>query len=162
MTMQIFRTKQIISHNNESKVLKRCLSQWDLAFLGVGAIIGTGIFVLTGIAAATLAGPAIILSFIIAGFACAFAALSYAELAAAVGGCGSAYGYSYAAFGELIAFIIGWDLLLEYGISVAAVANGWSGYFNNALASIGMPLPVSLTKAPILEALLICQRQQSY
>ncbi len=154
MTMQIFRTKQIISHNNESKVLKRCLSQWDLAFLGVGAIIGTGIFVLTGIAAATLAGPAIILSFIIAGFACAFAALSYAELAAAVGGCGSAYGYSYAAFGELIAFIIGWDLLLEYGISVAAVANGWSGYFNNALASIGMPLPVSLTKAPILGGII--------
>jgi APA family basic amino acid/polyamine antiporter len=154
MTIQIFRTKQIVSHKDASKGLKRCLSQWDLAFLGVGAIIGTGIFVLTGIAAATQAGPAIVLSFIIAGFACAFAALSYAELAAAVGGCGSAYGYSYAAFGEVIAFIIGWDLLLEYGISVAAVANGWSGYFNNALTTIGIPLPESLTKAPILGGII--------
>ena len=115
MSIQIFRTKQIVSHKDASKGLRRCLSQWDLAFLGVGAIIGTGIFVLTGIAAATQAGPAIVLSFIIAGFACAFAALSYAELAAAVGGCGSAYGYSYAAFGELIAFIIGWDLYLNMG-----------------------------------------------
>jgi APA family basic amino acid/polyamine antiporter len=88
------------------------------------------------------------LSFVIAGLACAFAALSYAELSASVGGCGSAYGYSYAAFGEMIAFIIGWDLLLEYGISVAAVANGWAGYFNNALTAIGFPLPEVLTKAP--------------
>jgi APA family basic amino acid/polyamine antiporter len=148
MPLQIFRTKQVVSHDDLDHVLKRCLSAWDLAFLGVGAIIGTGIFVLTGIAAATQAGPAIILSFIIAGFACAFAALSYAELSSSVGGCGSAYGYSYAAFGELIAFIIGWDLLLEYGISVAAVANGWSGYFNNALTAIGMPLPDLLTKSP--------------
>ncbi len=154
MALQIFRTKPIASHNDHSNGLKRCLSKWDLAFLGVGAIIGTGIFVLTGIAAATQAGPAIVVSFIIAGFACGFAALSYAELSSAVGGCGSAYGYSYAAFGELIAFIIGWDLLLEYGISVAAVANGWSGYFNNALTAIGMPLPESLTKAPILGGII--------
>ena len=137
MSLQIFRTKQVATHDIHSKGLNRCLSAWDLAFLGVGAIIGTGIFVLTGIAAATQSGPAVILSFVIAGLACAFAALSYAELASSVGGCGSAYGYSYAAFGELIAFIIGWDLLLEYGISVAAVANGWSGYFNNALTAIG-------------------------
>ncbi|MEI6066921.1 MAG: amino acid permease [Methylococcaceae bacterium] len=150
MSLQIFRTKQVVAHNDLDHVLKRCLSAWDLTFLGVGAIIGTGIFVLTGIAAATQAGPAVVLSFIIAGLACAFAALSYAELSSAVGGCGSAYGYSYAAFGELIAFIIGWDLLLEYGISVAAVANGWSGYFNNALTAIGMPLPDMLTKAPKL------------
>ena len=148
MTLQIFRTKQVVEYNDLDPVLKRCLSAWDLTFLGVGAIIGTGIFVLTGIAAATQAGPAVVLSFIIAGLACAFAALSYAELSSAVGGCGSAYGYSYAAFGELIAFIIGWDLLLEYGISVAAVANGWSGYFNNALTAIGIPLPDMLTKAP--------------
>jgi APA family basic amino acid/polyamine antiporter len=154
MALQIFRTKPIASHNDNSNGLKRCLSKWDLAFLGVGAIIGTGIFVLTGIAAATQAGPAIVVSFIIAGSACGFAALSYAELSSAVGGCGSAYGYSYAAFGELIAFIIGWDLLLEYGISVAAVANGWSGYFNNALTAIGMPLPESLTKAPILGGII--------
>jgi len=150
MALQIFRTKPIAPHGTHTKGLNRCLSAWDLAFLGVGAIIGTGIFVLTGIAAATQAGPAVILSFVIAGLACAFAALSYAELAAAVGGCGSAYGYSYAAFGELMAFIIGWDLLLEYGISVAAVANGWSGYFNNALTAIGFGLPDMLTKAPKL------------
>ena len=90
MSLPIFRTKQIVSHSEESHGLKRCLSAWDLTFLGVGAIIGTGIFVLTGIAAATQAGPAIIISFILAGLACAFAALSYAELSATVGGCGSA------------------------------------------------------------------------
>jgi len=150
MTLQIFRTKQVISDEHERTDLKRCLSKWDLAFLGIGAIIGTGIFVLTGIAAATQSGPAVVLSFILAGLACTFAALSYAELSAAIGGCGSAYGYSYAAFGELVAWIIGWDLLLEYGISVAAVANGWSGYFNNALTAIGIPLPEALTKAPKL------------
>ncbi len=150
MALQIFRTKHVAVEEDSGHVLKRCLSAWDLAFLGIGAIIGTGIFVLTGIAAATQSGPAVVLSFIIAGFACAFAALAYAELASSVGGCGSAYGYSYAAFGELIAWIIGWDLLLEYGISVAAVANGWSGYFNNALTAIGMALPEMLTKAPKL------------
>jgi APA family basic amino acid/polyamine antiporter len=149
MALQIFRTKHVTSEEDSiDHGLKRCLSAWDLAFLGIGAIIGTGIFVLTGIAAATQSGPAVMLSFIIAGLACGFAALSYAELSASVGGCGSAYGYSYAAFGEVIAFIIGWDLLLEYGISVAAVANGWSGYFNNALTAIGFPLPEVLTKAP--------------
>ena len=154
MALQIFRTKKIVSHSDSNDGLKRCLSAWDLVFLGVGAIIGTGIFVLTGIAAATQAGPAIVLSFVIAGLACAFAALSYAELSSAVGGCGSAYGYSYAAFGELIAFIIGWDLLLEYGISVAAVANGWSGYFQNALTALGIPLPDALTKAPVLGGII--------
>jgi len=154
MLLQIFRTKRVTSHDDTDHVLNRCLSAWDLAFLGVGAIIGTGIFVLTGIAAATQAGPAIVLSFIIAGLACAFAALSYAELSSSIGGCGSAYGYSYAAFGELIAFIIGWDLLLEYGIAVAAVSNGWSGYFNNALTAIGIPLPEVLTKAPKLGGII--------
>lgn len=155
MTHQIFRTKHVIADPEDSEHgLKRCLSAWDLAFLGVGAIIGTGIFVLTGIAAATQAGPAVVVSFILAGLACTFAALSYAELAAAVGGCGSAYGYSYAAFGELIAWIIGWDLLLEYGISVAAVANGWSGYFCNALNALGIPLPEDLTKAPKLGGII--------
>lgn len=155
MSLEIFRTKPIqASAEDDPHSLKRCLSAWDLAFLGIGAIIGTGIFVLTGIAAATQAGPAVVLSFVIAGIACAFAALSYAELAAAIGGCGSAYGYSYAAFGELCAFIIGWDLLLEYGISVAAVANGWSGYFNNALTAIGLPLPEALTKAPKLGGII--------
>ena len=88
MSLQIFRTKHVVTHDGHDHGLKRCLSAWDLAFLGVGAIIGTGIFVLTGIAAATQSGPAIVLSFVIAGLACAFAALSYAELSAAVGGCG--------------------------------------------------------------------------
>jgi APA family basic amino acid/polyamine antiporter len=154
MALKIFRTKHVQSFDESEDSLHRCLSAWDLAFLGIGAIIGTGIFVLTGIAAATQAGPAVILSFVIAGAACVFAALSYAELSAAVGGCGSAYGYSYAAFGELFAFIIGWDLLLEYGISVAAVANGWSGYFCNALVAIDLPLPGLLTKAPKLGGII--------
>lgn len=154
MALKIFRTKHVQSFDEGEESLHRCLSAWDLTFLGIGAIIGTGIFVLTGIAAATQAGPAVILSFVIAGFACAFAALSYAELSAAVGGCGSAYGYTYSAFGELFAFIIGWDLLLEYGISVAAVANGWSGYFCNALAAIDIPLPDALTKAPKLGGII--------
>ena len=154
MIRQIFRTKQIKPFDKSDQSLKRCLSAWDLTFLGVGAIIGTGIFVLTGIAAATQAGPGVVLSFVIAGIACAFAALSYAELSAAIGGCGSAYGYSYAAFGELFAFLIGWALLLEYGISVAAVANGWSGYFCSALSAIGFPLPETLTKAPQLGGII--------
>lgn len=144
--MQIFRTKRIATEHGGG--LKRCLGAFDLALLGIGAIIGTGIFVLTGIAAANQAGPAIVLSFVIAGFACAFAALAYAELAAAVGGCGSAYGYSYAAFGEIVAWVIGWILLLEYGVAVAAVATGWAGYFNNALTAMGMGLPDALTHAP--------------
>jgi len=146
--MQILRTKPITPDNNDGPGLKKCLSAFDLTFLGIGAIIGTGIFVLTGVAAATLSGPAVILSFVVAGIACGFSALAYAELAASVGGCGSAYGYSYAAFGELMAWIIGWDLLLEYGVAIAAVANGWSGYFVNALTAIGLGLPEALTRAP--------------
>lgn len=142
----LFRKKPITQESESG--LRKCLSAFDLTMLGIGAIIGTGIFVLTGVAAATQAGPAVILSFIIAGTACAFAALSYSELSSSVGGCGSAYGYSYAAFGELIAWIIGWDLVLEYGVAVAAVANGWSGYFNNALTAIGLGLPEMLTKGP--------------
>jgi APA family basic amino acid/polyamine antiporter len=143
----LFR-KKAVAYDNSEFGLKRCLSALDLALLGIGAIIGTGIFVLTGIAAATQSGPAVVVSFIVAGLACGFAALSYAELASSVGGCGSAYGYSYAAFGELIAWIIAWDLILEYGVSVAAVANGWSGYFNNALTAMGIGLPDALTKGP--------------
>lgn len=140
------RTKRVDQHADSA--LKPCLSATDLTLLGIGAIIGTGIFVLTGHAAAHQAGPAVTLSFIFAGLACAFAALCYAELAATVGGCGSAYGYSYAAFGEIIAWIVGWDLILEYGMSVAAVANGWAGYFSNALSALGHPLPALLTHAP--------------
>ncbi|MBK9132491.1 MAG: amino acid permease [Gammaproteobacteria bacterium] len=146
--MNLFRTKAINADMYCDTGLRRCLSAFDLTMLGIGAIIGAGIFVLTGIAAATKAGPAIMLSFVLAGFACAFAALAYAELAAAVGGCGSAYGYAYAGFGEFIAWIIGWDLILEYGVATAAVAIGWSGYLNNALTAIGLPLPPELTHGP--------------
>lgn len=151
MALSIFRTKPVQANNTE---LKRCLSALDLTLLGIGAIIGTGIFVLTGIAAANQAGPAVVLSFVVSGFACAFAALAYSEMAAAVGGCGSAYGYSYVAFGEVVAWVIGWILLLEYSVSVAAVANGWSGYFNNALTAMGMALPEALTKSPELGGII--------
>ena len=152
--MGMFRTKTTAPDDLHESGLKRCLSAFDLTLLGIGAIIGTGIFVLTGIAAATQSGPAVILSFVIAGFACTFAALAYAELASAVGGCGSAYGYSYVAFGEIVAWIIGWDLILEYAVSVAAVANGWAGYFNNAMTAMGFRLPDALTHAPAAGGLI--------
>ena len=153
MSLSFFRTKSVTDYTSETG-LKKCLTAFDLTLLGIGAIIGTGIFVLTGIAAANQAGPAVVLSFVISGFACAFAALAYAELASAVGGCGSAYGYSYVAFGEIVAWLIGWILLLEYSVSVAAVANGWSGYFNNALSAMGMGLPEALTKSPELGGII--------
>jgi APA family basic amino acid/polyamine antiporter len=153
MLQPLFRTK-LITDFAETSELKRCLSAFDLTLLGIGAIIGTGIFVLTGIAAANQSGPAVIISFVISGLACAFAALAYAELAATVGGCGSAYGYSYVALGEIVAWMIGWILLLEYSVSVAAVANGWSGYFNNALSAMGIGLPDVLTKAPSLGGII--------
>ncbi len=159
--MSLLRTKPINADAYCDTGLKRCLSAVDLTLLGIGAIIGAGIFVLTGIAAAKSAGPAIVLSYVVSGFACAFAALAYAELAASIGGCGSAYGYAYAGLGELIAWIIGWDLILEYGVATAAVAIGWAGYVNNALTAMGMPLPMVLLKSPVeggfvnLPALLI-------
>jgi len=145
--MSLFRTKPIGDCNADTG-LKRALGPWDLTFLGIGAIIGAGIFVLTGVAAATQAGPAIVLSYVVAGSVCALAALSYAELAAAVGGSGSAYGYAYAGLGELVAWIIGWALMLEYGIAVSAVAIGWSGYFANGMQAIGMPLPADFITGP--------------
>ncbi|MDE1151114.1 MAG: amino acid permease [Micavibrio sp.] len=156
----LFRTKRPDADLTRPSGLLPVLTAWDLTLLGIGCIIGTGIFVLTGIAAAEQAGPAVVLSFVVSGFACAFAALAYAELSSSVGGCGSAYGYSYAAFGEFMAWIIGWDLVLEYGVSVAAVANGWSGYFNTGLAgltqklhdwyglNIDLTLPMQLTRGP--------------
>lgn len=147
--MDLYRKKDIsTSFDNESRLAK-CLTAFDLTFLGVGAVIGAGIFILTGIVAATQAGPAVVLSYIIAGFACGFAALSYAELAAAIGGCGSAYGYAYAGFGEFIAWIVGWDLLLEYFISVPAVSTGWSSYANDMLATMNIPLPDYLLNGPL-------------
>lgn len=145
--MSLFRTKPVESIGGQSS-LKQCLGAWDVTFLGVGAIIGAGIFVLTGVVAATSAGPAVILSYVVAGLACVFVALSYAELSASIGGCGSAYGYAYAGLGEMIAWIIGWDLLLEYGLGISTVAIGWSGYVSNAFASMGITLPDAITKSP--------------
>ncbi|BCA93958.1 amino acid permease [Legionella antarctica] len=147
--MDLFRKKDIAGSLDNESHLAQCLTAFDLTFLGVGAIIGAGIFILTGIVAATYAGPAVILSYVVAGIACAFAALSYAELAAAIGGCGSAYGYAYAGFGELIAWIVGWDLILEYSISVSAVSVGWSGYANDLLRAMKINLPKFLLHGPL-------------
>ncbi len=144
--MNLFRTK-ILHQTDTAGELKRCLTAFDLTLLGIGAIIGAGIFVLTGIAAATKAGPAIILSYMLAGVACSFAALSYAELAASIRGSGSAYNYAYAGLGEIVAWIIGWALILEYGVGTAVVAIGWSGYLNDALLSIGISIPIHLLKS---------------
>lgn len=147
--MSIFRTKPIHDISDTTTALKRCLTAVDVTFLGIGAIIGAGIFVLTGVVAATHAGPAIVLSYVVAGLACVFVALSYAELAASIGGCGSAYGYAYAGLGEIIAWIIGWDLLIEYGLGISTVAIGWSGYVSNVCAAMGFSIPEVLTKTPL-------------
>ena len=134
--------------------LKRALTARHLIMLGIGAIIGAGIFVITGQAAADHAGPAIVLSFILAGFACALAALCYAEFAAMIPVSGSAYSYSYATLGEYVAWFVGWSLVLEYLFTVATVASGWSGYFNKLLSLISswvgrdVSLPAILASAP--------------
>jgi basic amino acid/polyamine antiporter, APA family len=130
------------------KALKRTLSALDLTLLGIGAIIGTGIFVLTGTAAANQAGPAIVLSYVLAGLACSFAALCYAEFAAMIPIAGSAYTYSYATLGEIFAWMIGWDLILEYAVGSMTVAIGWSGYFQRILSGFGWHLPVWMSAAP--------------
>ncbi|MFC3814111.1 amino acid permease [Lysobacter sp. GCM10012299] len=130
-------------------VLKRSLTATQLVMLGIGAVIGAGIFVLSGHAAAEHAGPAIVLSFIIAGFACALAGLCYAEFAAMMPVSGSAYSYSYATLGEFVAWFIGWNLVLEYMFAASTVAVGWSGYLNSFLEYFHMALPVSLAAAPL-------------
>src|SRR5712692_8076630 len=116
--------------------LKRALGPLNLVTLGIGAIIGAGIFVITGQAAAQFAGPAIVISFVLAGIACAFAGLCYSEFASMIPIAGSAYTYSYATLGELVAWIIGWDLVLEYAFGAATVASGWSGYFVSLLEQL--------------------------
>ncbi|MGG4444393.1 amino acid permease [Brevibacillus fortis] len=148
---QLLRKKSVAQmleqvDKNESS-LKKSLGAFDLTMLGIGAIMGTGIFVLTGVAAALHAGPALVLSFGIAALACVFAALCYAEFASTVPVSGSAYTYSYAAFGEFVAWMIGWDLILEYGVACAAVASGWSGYAQGLLAGFNIHLPHALTSA---------------
>ena len=152
MDSNLLKTKSIeqlvddVEHG--AKHLKRTLSAFDLTLLGIGAIIGTGIFVLTGTAAANQAGPAIVASYALAGLACAFAALCYAEFAAMIPIAGSAYAYAYATLGEIIAWMIGWDLILEYAVGSMTVSIGWSGYFQRILAGFGMPLPVWMSAAP--------------
>ncbi|KFI07735.1 amino acid permease [Massilia sp. BSC265] len=127
--------------------LKKVLGPLDLVMMGIGAIIGTGIFVLTGTGAVT-AGPALTLSFVVAALACAFAALCYAEFASSVPVAGSIYTYSYFTLGEIVAWMIGWDLLLEYGLATSTVAVGWSGYFQSLMGGFGFVLPEALRAAP--------------
>src|SRR5215472_13519261 len=139
----------ILSEAQESgeHSLKRALGPTNLISLGIGAIIGTGIFVLTGTAAANHAGPAIVLSFILAAVACVFAGLCYAEFASMIPVAGSAYTYGYATLGELIAWIIGWDLILEYALGAVTVAIGWSGYVVSFLRDIGINVPCAYSAA---------------
>jgi APA family basic amino acid/polyamine antiporter len=135
----------------EGGELRRVLGPWQLIAIGIGAIIGTGIFVITGTAAAKYAGPAVVLSFVFAGVGCVFAGLCYAELAAMIPLSGSAYTYAYAAFGRFAAWVIGWDLVLEYGVAASTVAVGWSGYFAGLMQNFGVPpLPKALSEAPIV------------
>ncbi|WP_442484212.1 amino acid permease [Aeoliella sp. SH292] len=128
--------------------LHRVLGPWALSALGIGAIIGTGIFVLVGEAAHDYTGPSLMLSFVVAGTACIFAALCYAEFASMAPVAGSAYTYGYATMGELFAWIIGWDLVLEYAVSSAAVAHGWSKYFQNLLGMVDLQVPLAWRDAP--------------
>lgn len=152
MDSNLLKTKSIeqlvgdVEHG--AKALRRTLSAFDLTLLGIGAIIGTGIFVLTGTAAANQAGPAIVLSYVAAGLACGFAALCYAEFAAMIPIAGSAYTYAYATLGEIFAWMIGWDLILEYAVGSMTVAIGWSGYFQRILAGFGLNLPAWMATAP--------------
>jgi len=149
--MKLFRRKHAADLQAEAKSdnrLKRALGPVNLTALGIGAIIGAGIFVLTGQAAAKYAGPAIVISFVLAGLACAFAGLCYAEFAAMIPMSGSAYTYGYATLGEFVAWIIGWDLILEYLFAAATVAVGWSGYVVSFLKEFGIVIPAQFTSAP--------------
>ncbi|MFN8570687.1 MAG: amino acid permease [Gemmatimonadaceae bacterium] len=152
--MGLWSTKSMTVLMNEAEggqgepVLKRSLGALNLTLLGIGAIIGAGIFVLTGTAAAQYAGPSIVYSFIIAGMACGVAGLCYAEFASMIPIAGSAYTYGYATLGELVAWIIGWDLILEYLFAASTVSVGWSGYFTEFMAQLGLRIPHQFTSAP--------------
>src|SRR6195256_1543578 len=153
MKSQLFATKSLAHLLDEmagEHRLRRVLGPVTLTCLGIGAIIGAGIFVATGEAARNVAGPALMLSYVVAGVTCIFAALCYAEFASMVPVAGSAYTYAYATLGELFAWIIGWDLILEYAVGSATVANGWSGYFQSVLAKFGLQLPAALAGPPII------------
>lgn len=150
MASKLFLTKSFssIQSEHENSRLKRSLGPWQLTALGIGGVIGTGIFVLTGLEAAVHAGPAIAISFIIAGIGCMLAGLCYAEFASMAPISGSAYTYSYATLGEFAAWFIGWDLMLEYMFASGAVAVGWGRYLVDFLELIGIHLPAALTAAP--------------
>ncbi|WP_161955148.1 amino acid permease [Moorella sp. Hama-1] len=152
ITVGIWRTQRIEDLKQEAQDnqgLKRSIGTPELIALGVGAIIGSGIFVLTGVAAANYAGPALVFSFLLSGLAAGLAALVYAEMAAAIPVAGSAYTYAYASLGEIVAWLVGWNLVLEYLVASGAVAVGWSGYVTDMLASIGIALPQSLVTSPL-------------
>ena len=147
MNFSTWNVKKPISafeQDMEKSQLKRVLGKWSLTSLGIGAVIGAGIFVMVGLAAKEYAGPALALSFIVAGLGCAFAALCYAEFASILPVEGSAYAYSYATVGEFFAWIIGWDLILEYAMSASTVAVGWSGYLGKLLGLFNVHLPIWL------------------
>src|SRR5688572_16243711 len=149
--MSLFRRKDVSTLQAEvaaDQSLKRVLGPINLVLLGIGAVIGAGIFVLTGQAAANYAGPAIVFSFLLAGVACALAGLCYAEFSAMIPISGSAYTYGYATLGELLAWIIGWDLILEYMFAASTVAVGWSGYVVRFLKDVGVVIPTEFTEAP--------------
>ncbi len=150
---QLFARKSVeqMQAENESGELKKSLGAVNLVLLGIGCIIGTGIFVLTGRAAAEFAGPGIMISFVITGVLCALVAICYSELAAAIPVSGSAYSYSYASLGEFVAWIMGVLLLLEYGVAASTVAVGWSGYTTSLLHDLGINIPAALTAAPGVE-----------
>ena len=149
MGMALSTTRSIAELQAEAErpTLRRALGPLNLTALGIGSVIGTGIFVLTGTAASQNAGPALVLSMIVAAVACALAGLCYAELASMIPVAGSAYTYAYASSGELVAWIIGWDLILEYALSASTIAVGWSGYFVSFLRDLGVALPPALTAA---------------
>src|SRR6476620_1838620 len=154
MASKLFATKSLrhlLDEANGENRLRRILGPVQLTSLGVGAIIGTGIFILTGVAAHDRTGPALMLSFVLAGFACVFAALCYAEFASMVPVAGSAYTYAYATLGELFAWIIGWDLVLEYAVGSATVAFGWSAYFQKVLGKIHPTLLPKQLSGPIFD-----------
>jgi APA family basic amino acid/polyamine antiporter len=148
--VSLFTRKTIAQLQAEAEhgALRRALGPLSLTALGIGSVIGTGIFVLTGTAASQHAGPALVLSMIIAGVGCAFAGLCYAEIASMIPVAGSAYTYAYATSGQLVAWIIGWDLVLEYALATATVAVGWSGYFASLMSDLGLPIPIPLTVPP--------------
>src|SRR5438874_8446580 len=154
---RLFATKSldelVAGTQEEGHQLKKVLGPWNLIALGIGAIIGAGIFATIGTAAAgdthrLGAGPALMVSFVLTAIVCGFCALCYAEFASMAPVAGSAYTYSYATLGELFAWIIGWDLVLEYAVAAATVANGWSSYFQSVILPFGVVLPLPLAGAP--------------